>query len=232
MLLFAFFAAAAMFAVWRTAVVDWTVWYAPIAWLLDMFGLATAALFFFVVRRRELRRAALDTVGGFATGTATEDIHTSLRLHAAGWQSVFVPRPLAYGLEVDNLREHLNTRRRWAAGSLGLLFHSSDSPARIPGLTPDQRLSYLSSTLAHLQGLQRAGYLTIPILALLTLRSPIDTAIGGYGLALVALAGLGLCRTDRRPFTDVPPRSRISMRYALQPSAMARTCMCSRRPVC
>ncbi|MEJ0073419.1 MAG: glycosyltransferase family 2 protein [Candidatus Saccharibacteria bacterium] len=85
---------------------------------------------FFVGTSAVLRRAAIDDVGGFATGTATEDIHTSLRLHARGWQSVFLPEPLAYGLEAENFKEFYKQRRRWAAGSLGLLFRSPDSPLR------------------------------------------------------------------------------------------------------
>ncbi len=135
-----------------------------------------------------LRRAALDSIGGFATGTATEDIHTSLRLHAAGWQSIFLPRPLAFGLEVDNLREYYRTRRRWAAGSLGLLFHSPDSPLRIRGLTWIQRLSYLSSTVAHLQGIQRLCFFLVPALALVTLRNPVHVSFAGYGLATCLFA--------------------------------------------
>jgi len=31
-----------LLAVWRTAVVDWGVWYAPVAWLADLLGLARA----------------------------------------------------------------------------------------------------------------------------------------------------------------------------------------------
>lgn len=144
-----------------------------------------------------LRRTALERVGGFATGTATEDIHTSLRLHANGWRSVFVPRPLAYGLEVDNLREYYRTRRRWAAGSLGLLLRSPDSPLRVRGLTIVQRLSYLSSTLAHLHGPQRLTYLLVPVLAVATLDNPVRVPFAAYGLVLVGFAALSLWLTHR-----------------------------------
>src|SRR5205823_5869328 len=134
---------------------------------------------------------------GFATGTATEDIHTSLRLHAAGWHSIFLPRPLAFGLEVDNLREYYRTRRRWAAGSLGLLFRSPDSPLRIRGLTATQRLSYLSSTLAHLQGIQRLCFFLVPVLALFSLRNPVAVSFAGFGVATSLFAGLSLWLTRR-----------------------------------
>jgi cellulose synthase (UDP-forming) len=127
---------------------------------------------FYVGTSAMLRRSALDSVGGFATGTATEDIHTSLRLHAAGWRSVFHPEALALGLEAASLREFHRQRRRWAAGSLGLLLRSPDSPLRARGLTLAQRANYLSATLAHAQGVQRAVYLLVPALCVVTARSP------------------------------------------------------------
>src|SRR3977135_4354738 len=74
-----------------------------------------------------LRRSALDAVGGFATGTATEDIHTSLRLHSRGYRSLFLPERLAHGLAAWDFKEYHRQRVRWGAGSLGLLFRSADS---------------------------------------------------------------------------------------------------------
>src|SRR5229473_3371025 len=61
------------------------------------------ALFFRVIQRGKdcwnsaffcgscavVRRSALERIGGFATGTITEDLHTSIRLHAAGFRSVY-----------------------------------------------------------------------------------------------------------------------------------------------
>ncbi|MBA2451252.1 MAG: glycosyltransferase, partial [Chloroflexi bacterium] len=141
---------------------------------------------FFVGTSAVVRRAALDSVGGFATGTATEDIHTSLRLHARGWKSVFVNEPLAYGLEAENLKEFYRQRRRWAAGSLGLLLRSPDSPLWARGLTLGQRLNYLSATLAHLQGAKKLFYFLLPPLCALTLAKPV-TANLEFALPVVGL---------------------------------------------
>jgi hypothetical protein len=129
-----------------------------------------------------LRRKALDDVGGFATGTATEDIHTSLRLHARGWVSIFLPQPLAYGLEAESFKEFYKQRRRWAAGSLGLLFRSSDSPLRSRGLTISQRLNYLSACLAHLQGVQKVCFLLVPIFTIFNNVSPVSGNLEHYAL--------------------------------------------------
>ena len=133
-----------------------------------------------------LRRAALDTAGGFAEDTSTEDIHTSLRLHARGWRSVYLEEPLAYGLEVDNLRQYYGTRRRWAIGSLHLLLRHRDSPLRARGLTVHQRLNYASAMVAHFQGLSRLLFLLVPIAALTTGVAQVTGPYAVYGFAFLA----------------------------------------------
>jgi cellulose synthase/poly-beta-1,6-N-acetylglucosamine synthase-like glycosyltransferase len=137
-----------------------------------------------------LRRSALDSVGGFATGTPTEDMHTSIRLHARGWRSVYLRTPLAYGLEVENLQEYYRTRRRWAVGSLHLLFRHPDSPLRARGLSVAQRLNYFSSMASHLRGLIRLLYVVTPVAALLTGIPPVEGSYGYYGFAFLAFTVL------------------------------------------
>ena len=139
---------------------------------------------FFVGTSAVLRRAALDSIGGFNTETATEDIHTSIRIHARGWRSVFVPEALAFGLEVASFKEYFRQRRRWAAGSLGLLFRSKDSPLRTSGLTVAQRLHYLSSTAAHLMGVQKLVYFATPLITVLFMAAPVDVDFGAYAVVL------------------------------------------------
>lgn len=140
---------------------------------------------FFVGTSALLRRRAIDGIGGFATGTATEDIHSSLRLHADGWKSVFVDEPLAFGLEAASFKEFYKQRLRWAAGSLGLLLRSKDSPLAISGLSFRQRLNYLSATLAHLQGVQRLLYILIPVFCIIQLQSPVHMNIAGFCLIYI-----------------------------------------------
>ncbi|GLY06968.1 glycosyltransferase [Actinoplanes sp. NBRC 101535] len=139
-----------------------------------------------------LRRAALDQIGGFAVDTSTEDIHTSLRLHARGWRSIYLQRPLAYGLEVENLREYYGTRRRWAIGSLHLLLRHPDSPLRVRGLSLWQRLNYLSAMVAHFQGVNRLIYLLVPVLALTTGVAAVTGPYAVYGFAFLAFTVFSL----------------------------------------
>jgi cellulose synthase/poly-beta-1,6-N-acetylglucosamine synthase-like glycosyltransferase len=140
---------------------------------------------FYVGTSAVLRRAALDDVGGFATGTVTEDIHTSVRLHARGWRTVFVPEPLAFGLEAQSLKEFYAQRRRWAVGALTLLLRTPDSPLRSRGLTPAQRLSYLESTMVHIGGLQRLIHFLLPAVTVFAMTSPVVVPYSLYGLIFV-----------------------------------------------
>lgn len=150
---------------------------------------------FFVGTSAVVRRSALDEIGGFATGTATEDIHTSLRLHARGGKSVFVPEALAFGLEAENLKEFYRQRRRWAAGSLGLLMRSADSPLWCRGLTLKQRLNYLSATIAHAQGLQRLLFFFTPLLCTFTLAAPVTVDLAVFLPLFGAFLILGIAAT-------------------------------------
>jgi cellulose synthase/poly-beta-1,6-N-acetylglucosamine synthase-like glycosyltransferase len=141
---------------------------------------------FYVGTSGVLRRRALDETGGFGTGTVTEDIHTALRLHAAGWRSVFVPEPVAFGLEATSLREYYSQRRRWAVGSLQLLLRHRDSPLWRRGLTRSQRMHYLHATAVHLGGPHRLVQLAMPALALFSMTSPVQIPVAGYALVFLA----------------------------------------------
>jgi cellulose synthase (UDP-forming) len=119
-----------------------------------------------------LRRSALDDIGGFATGTVTEDLHTSLRLHKKSYKAVYYPESLAFGLAPDSVRAFLQQRLRWGQGAMqvwrkeGILF------AR--GLTFPQRLNYLASVLTYFDGWQKAIFYLAPVVVLLTGVMPIS----------------------------------------------------------
>ncbi len=122
---------------------------------------------FFCGTSAMLRRSAIDSIGGFATETATEDLHTSLKLHAKGWKSLYINEQLAYGLAPEDLAEFHKQRVRWGAGSLGLLFRSQDSPLRARGLTLMQRICYFQSASSFLNGIQKLFYFLLPAFILL-----------------------------------------------------------------
>jgi len=118
-----------------------------------------------------IRRAALDDVGGFATGTVTEDIHTSLKLHKNGWKSVYHARSLAFGLAPSTAIPFLKQRLRWGQGAMQVWRREGVLRAR--GLSVGQRLSYLATMLAYFEGWQRGIFYLAPVIVLTTGLMPI-----------------------------------------------------------
>jgi cellulose synthase (UDP-forming) len=131
-----------------------------------------------------VRRAALDAIGGFATGTITEDLHTSLKLHKNGWSSAYHAEALAFGLSPSDFDQYQTQRLRWAKGAMqvwrkeGFLFSA--------GLTLAQRLSYLASTATYFEGWQKGIVYFLPVVVILTGWMPI-TNVGPLFLMLFAL---------------------------------------------
>jgi len=113
-----------------------------------------------------LRRKALDQIGGFATGTVTEDMLTSIRLHARGWSSVYHNENLAYGIAAETLKPFHIQRQRWGIGSWQIFVKAN--PLFVRGLTIPQRLSYFSSMIYPLEGLQKIIFYVTPPIALFT----------------------------------------------------------------
>ncbi|MDP1928410.1 MAG: glycosyltransferase [Thiobacillus sp.] len=118
-----------------------------------------------------IRRQSLDTIGGFATGTVTEDIHTSLLLHKKGFRSVYHDESLAYGVAPAKIEPFLKQRVRWGVGAMnvwrkeGILF--------APGLTLAQRLNYLATVLAYFDGWQKAFFYFAPVVVLMAGAMPV-----------------------------------------------------------
>src|ERR1051326_1298646 len=114
-----------------------------------------------------LRRAALEDVGGIATESVTEDLHTSLRLHSRGWKTVYHPEPLAYGIAPQTLQAFAVQRLRWAQGTMQIL-RTRENPIIMPGLSVAQRLNYVASTFTYFDAFQKLIFLLVPTLVLLT----------------------------------------------------------------
>ena len=65
------------------------------------------------------RRKALDSIGGHAVHLA-EDACTSLRLHAAGWKSRYLPYRASEGLVPEDLNAFYKQQIKWARGLFDL----------------------------------------------------------------------------------------------------------------
>ncbi|MDR0807186.1 MAG: UDP-forming cellulose synthase catalytic subunit [Enterobacteriaceae bacterium] len=112
-----------------------------------------------------IKRSALDEVGGIAVETVTEDAHTSLRLHRAGYTSAYLRIPLAAGLATETLSAHISQRIRWARGMIQIF--RLDNPLLGKGLKLPQRLCYVNAMMHFLSGVPRLIFLTAPLAFLL-----------------------------------------------------------------
>lgn len=134
--------------------------YGPIMATMNSYGTVLA-----IGANCTFRRAALDSIGGHASGLA-EDMHTAMQLHAKGWKSVYVPTVLTRGLVPSTMSAYYAQQLKWARGSLELLVTSY--PKLFPSFTWRQRLHYGTIPLHYLSGIVFFINFLIPILSLIT----------------------------------------------------------------
>ncbi len=143
------------------------------------------------------RRSALEEVGGFSEDSVTEDYELSVRLHEAGWRSVYVPEVLACGLGPEDMASYVSQQQRWARGCLSAIPLVLSSKLRWRA-----RAQYLLSSTYFLTGLTLLIYMSLPVIRIVTGAQPLATATADQfllhfapyyvgALATVALAGYG-----------------------------------------
>lgn len=131
-----------------------------------------------------MRRRALEDVGGFATETITEDMHTSMRMHARGWRSAYHNEVLALGLAAQTAAPYHLQRLRWGQGTMQVVRREGLFGAR--GLSLHQRVNYLASALHYFDGLQRLVLYMAAPLCVATGVLPIRSATLGFLVRLIA----------------------------------------------
>ncbi len=118
-----------------------------------------------------VRVSALQDVGGVATDTITEDIHTTIRLHRNGWQTVYHNEVLARGLAASDAGTYQLQRHRWGTGAMQVL--RRENPLLVSGLTLPQRLTYAATLLGWFDSWRSLGYLLLPLVVIATGAVPI-----------------------------------------------------------
>ncbi len=168
------------------------------------------------------RRQPLKEIGGFQTQTITEDIHTSMNLHAQGYTSCYLNRVLSAGLMPETFEGYLKQRKRWATGCIQILLR--DNPLTKHGLTLPQRLDYFGSIFYFFFGLPRIMCLVAPLSSLLFHTPPIHANMALLGLHFFsfyiasALAMRPASGGSRNPFwSDI---YEIAMCFALSAVAL------------
>jgi len=70
-----------------------------------------------------VRRRALEEVGGWAEWCLTEDSELAIRLHAAGYESVYLSTPYGWGLIPSSFASYKRQRFRWTYGPVQEFLH-------------------------------------------------------------------------------------------------------------
>lgn len=134
------------------------------------------------------RRAALASIGGHGIGLA-EDLVTAIRLHAAGWRSVYVPEVVSRGLVPEDLGSFYKQQLKWARGVYEVVFSELPHLARTLGWR--QRLCYLTIGTYYLFGVTAFLFLVFPYVYLWTGVQPASMRFNEFLIASTPVAVLG-----------------------------------------
>jgi cellulose synthase (UDP-forming) len=116
-----------------------------------------------------VRRAALESVGGVATESVTEDLHTALRIHRGGWKTIYHDGTIARGVAPEDYNAFIIQRMRWAQGAMQVIRREW----RMKGLTLAQKLNYVGSTGTYFDAYRKLVMLLIVPAMLLTDQLPV-----------------------------------------------------------
>lgn len=114
----------------------------------------------------ETRLDEFELIGGVSINSITEDMNTAMRLHNAGWQSVYHHEILAEGLAPDDLSSTLKQRLRWAQGTIQVLLR--ENPFNKPGLSFWQQLQYFQTMYSYFSGFFTLIFIACPIIYFFT----------------------------------------------------------------
>jgi cellulose synthase (UDP-forming) len=168
-----------------------------------------------------IRRAALNSIGGYQRGLA-EDLATSIALHAAGWRSRYVDQPLAPGLAPPDLAAWFTQQFKWSRGVFEVLL--TTYPRLFWRLTWGERLSYAVRTTKYLIGPVILIHLALVIAVLISGSQAARVDLQQYLVYLTPLALLEVLirqlalRRWRHPSISVGPMWRaVTLIYATWP---------------
>jgi cellulose synthase (UDP-forming) len=110
------------------------------------------------------RREALMSVGGFDEAYITEDMATSVKLHIAGWKSLYYNHVGTFGMGPEALSEYFKQQARWSRGSFGVLRKVIASFIKNPtSMTINQWIEYVLSGSYYLVGVAFFIYIIFDI---------------------------------------------------------------------
>jgi cellulose synthase (UDP-forming) len=121
------------------------------------------------------RRSAVQAIGGISEASKSEDIWTSLALHEAGYQSIYINDVLATGNAPETVSAYFKQQLRWATGGFEILLTYNFFKSK---LNFDQKLQYFSTASYYMHGLAILMLLFLPPLQIFFNLSPINLSVG------------------------------------------------------
>jgi cellulose synthase (UDP-forming) len=167
-----------------------------------------------------LRVRALREVGGVATETITEDMHTTLKLIRAGWKTAYHHQTLAVGLAPATAEQYLVQRRRWGMGAMQTLMQERLWSAR-RWLSWRNFYEYLSGTLWWLEGIATLLVFAVPTAVLLTGAQTSTAAPGVFAAVFAAMFTVRLWGAGRLMRRQVHWPTAFALRILRVPVGMA-----------
>lgn len=136
------------------------------------------------------RRKALESIDGHGIGLA-EDLITSIRLHAAGWKSIFNPVVVSRGLVPEDLDSFYKQQLKWARGVFEMTF--VELPILFKNLTGWQRLSYFTIGTYYCTGITTFLFTLFPFFYFIGGITPVNISFvefvtRGGSIVLIAVA--------------------------------------------
>lgn len=136
------------------------------------------------------RKEALKSINGHGIGLA-EDLITAIRIHAAGWKSIYNPVVVSRGLVPEDFGSFCKQQLKWARGVFEVTF--MELPRLYRKLTGWQRISYFTIGTYYLVGLTQFIFTLIPFLYFFTGIMPAhmefaDFIVYGSPVVLCAIA--------------------------------------------
>jgi cellulose synthase (UDP-forming) len=138
-----------------------------------------------------LRRSSLEAIGGFASTTVTEDMHTSVLLHSQGWSSVYYPEILSAGLAPHDAKSFQRQRTRWAEGAMQIA-RQEGLFARRMNFSVRQQMAYINHVGNYIEGPRHIFLYIASAVTLVFYISPLRVSFIQWSIFYLPFLFLGL----------------------------------------
>jgi cellulose synthase (UDP-forming) len=167
-----------------------------------------------------LRVCALREIGGVATETVVEDMHTTLKLIRRGWRTAYHHQTLAVGIAPQTPEQYLVQRRRWGMGAMQVLARERLWAAK-SWMSWRNFVEYMNGTLWWLEGIATLIAFTVPMALLLTGASTSRANPLVYTCAFLAMFSLRMWGVRRLMRKEIHFRTAFALRVLRIPVGVA-----------